>query len=387
MLCRLFIALCCTVSMAFGQEAPPVAPPAPVIEDDATRVAILGYHELSETLPETAMRIRTSKFRKQMETIRQLGITVISLEDFLAWRQGNKTLPEHCILLTLDDGWKSVYTDAFPILKEFNYPFSLYLYKNYVDLGAKSLTTPMIKEMMQAGASIGSHSVSHPFPAVVKSHQKKGPADYEAFLRIELGESKKFLESKFSRKVTTYAYPGGFHTDEMFKMADELGYDTLFTVIPGKVRRSTPAHTVPRYMILGNHDRSFDLAVSFREGGSAAGSIGGPVGPQATPVPVSPEAGAVINTRLPLISVDLSTVADLDPASLVMKVVGFGEVPATFDATSRKLSWRVNRKLRQPACQVIVQWKDTAGKAPEMPLRWSFQVDREAAYFPSEGDS
>src|SRR5690606_35508059 len=110
---------------------------------------------------------------------------VISLEDFLAWRQGSKTLPEHCILLTLDDGWKSVYTDAFPILKEFNYPFSLYLYKNYVDLGAKSLTTPMIKEMMQAGASIGSHSVSHPFPAVVKSHQKKGPAEYEAFLRIE----------------------------------------------------------------------------------------------------------------------------------------------------------------------------------------------------------
>lgn len=406
---RCLIPLVLALAFAWGQEpapvpaptVPPVAPvgpspapaavtpPAPAVEpsstvqDDATRVSILGYHDFSESLPETAMRIRTSKFRKQMEAIKQLGLTVITLDDYLAWKRGEKSLPERCVLLTLDDGWKSVYTDAFPILKEFGYPFSLYLYKNYVDGGGKALTTSMIQEMIKSGASIGSHSVTHPFPGDVKSRVKKGADVLDAYLRSEMGESQRFLESKFSHKVNTYAYPGGFHLEEMFKLADEFKYVSLFTVIPGKVKRSTPDKTTPRYMILGNYDKVFELATSFREGGAAPGS--GVAGvPATTPVPVSPQAGEVVNSRLPLISVDLVTIADLDPATLVMKVAGFGEVPAVFDTASKRLSWRVNRKLRQSTCQVSVSWKDAQGKPPEIPLRWSFSIDKDAAYLPED---
>lgn len=402
---RCLIPLVLALALAWGQEPAPapapvapvgpspapaaVTPPAPAVEpsstvqDDATRVSILGYHDFSESLPETAMRIRTSKFRKQMEAIKQLGLTVITLDDYLAWKRGEKSLPERCVLLTLDDGWKSVYTDAFPILKEFGYPFSLYLYKNYVDGGGKALTTSMIQEMIKSGASIGSHSVTHPFPGDVKSRVKKGADVLDAYLRSEMGESQRFLESKFSHKVNTYAYPGGFHLEEMFKLADEFKYVSLFTVIPGKVKRSTPDKTTPRYMILGNYDKVFELATSFREGGAAPGS--GVAGvPATTPVPVSPQAGEVVNSRLPLISVDLVTIADLDPATLVMKVAGFGEVPAEFDTASKRLSWRVNRKLRQSTCQVSVSWKDAQGKPPEIPLRWSFSIDKDAAYLPED---
>ncbi|RYD40119.1 MAG: hypothetical protein EOP85_14790, partial [Verrucomicrobiaceae bacterium] len=344
----------------------------------------------SETLPETAMRIRTSKFRKQMETIRQLGIKVITLDDFIAWKKGERDIPAKSILLTLDDGWKSVYTDAYPILKEFGYPYTLYLYKNYVDGGGKALTTDMIKEMTANGASIGSHSVSHPYPGTVKSHRKKGPQAFDAFLRKELGESKRFLEAKFPMKVTTYAYPGGFYTEEMLKLGEEFGYTHMFTVLPGKVKRGLPDNTLPRYMILGNYDKIFELSTTFREGHAAnglAGGGGGQIGEvstliQKTAYPVTPEAGAIINSRVPEISADLSTVENLDPATLTMKVAGFGEVPADYSAETKKYSWQVNRRLRQTSCQVTINWKDKAGKTPETPLRWSFQVDLESAYLP-----
>lgn len=376
-----------TASLLWAEEtgalAPPQAPPAE-IPDDGVRVAILGYHDFSETEPETAMRIRTSKFRMQMEAIRQLGITVISLNDFVAWKKGERDIPEKSALLTLDDGWKSVYTDAFPILKEFGYPFTLYLYKNYVDGGGRALTTAMIQEMVAAGATIGSHSVSHPYPATVKSFMKKGPRAYDSYLRKEMGESKRFLETKFKVKADTYAFPGGFHTDEMLALGKEFGYHHMFTVMPGKVTRSTPDDTVPRYMILGNHDKIFEFATTFRDSSNPAaqpaGSIVGMI--QTTPHPVEPEAGAIINSRLPVISADLSKLADFDPATLVMKVSGYGEVPAAFSAETGKFSWQVNRRLRHNSCQVAVSWKNTAGKAPETPLRWSFQIDRESAYLP-----
>lgn len=369
--------LCC----AWAQdEKPPLA-------DDGVRVSILGYHEFSDTAPETAMRINTTKFRKQMEVIRQLGITVISLDDFVAWKRGEKQIPEKSVLITIDDGWKSTYTDAFPILKEYGYPFSLYLYKNYVDGGGRALTSPMIREMVAAGATVGSHSVSHPLPGAVKTQQAKGPQSFDQYLRVEMGESKRFLESKFGVSVTTYAFPGGYFTEEMLELAPEFGYTHLFTVQPGKVRRSTPDNSLPRYMILGNHDPIFEFATTFREAESAtiapAGTISGLT--QTTPHPVTPEAGAIVNSRLPEISADLSDVPDLDPASIVMKVSGFGEVPATFDPETRRVSWQTNRRLRQLFCQVLVTWTDTAGKSPEAPLRWTFRIDREAAYLP-DGD-
>ena len=96
-----------------AQEAPIAAtdrtPPAKeVFDDDGSRVAVLGYHVFHKTLPATQMRIPTSKFRSQMEAIRKSNIAVITLEQFLAWRRGEGELPPQSILITMDDGWRSV---------------------------------------------------------------------------------------------------------------------------------------------------------------------------------------------------------------------------------------------------------------------------------------
>ncbi len=378
----ILIGLACT---ALGQTEPETAPNPPLdIPDDGIRVSVLGYHDFSETERETAMRIRTSKFRKQMEVIQKMEIPVIPMADFVAWKNEGKTIPSKAIVITLDDGWKSVYTDAYPVLKEFGFPFTLYLYKDYVDGGGKALTTAMITEMMANGATIGSHSTTHPFPQTVKKNRKAGGETYEKFLEKEMAESKRFLEEKFKITAATFAYPGGYFTPEMLTKADEVGYTHLFTVQPGKVKRSLPNNILPRYIILGNHDRIFEFAMSFRDAGTAlpVGTVAGLM--KELEHPVMPQPGAIINTRLPKISVDLSAVEDLDPATLKMQIAGFGEVPANYASEQKSFVWRVNRRLRQPVCQVQVTWKDTAGNETETPLKWSFQIDREAAYMPDE---
>ncbi|QTN32591.1 polysaccharide deacetylase family protein [Akkermansiaceae bacterium] len=372
-----------------GQDGEPPAPAArPAVSlgvpDDGVRVSVLGYHDFSENERETAMRIRTSKFRRQMELIRELGIPVIPMADFTAWKDGAKEIPDKSIVITMDDGWKSVYTDAFPILREFNYPFTLFLYKDYVDGGGKALTTAMIEEMMANGATIGSHSVTHPFPQTVKANRKRGPEAFDRFLQTEMGDSKAFLERKFKVQVGTFAYPGGYFTEEMLTKGGEVGYTHLFTVQPGKVKRSVPNNVLPRYVILGNYDKIFDFATSFREAQSSQPGAAGSELVKELPFPVEPQPGAIINSRLPEISVDLSTAENIDPATLRMQVAGFGEVPANYASEGKLFSWQVNRRLRQPVCNVQVTWKTTDGKETETPLKWGFQIDREAAYLPDE---
>lgn len=360
------------------QEAPDTAltVASALPEDDGSRVSVLGYHEFSESRDPTAMRMRTSDFRQQMEALKELQLPIITLDQFLEWKRGKAELPPRSVLITIDDGWKSVYTDAYPILKEYGFPFTVYLYKNYVDGGGRALTTPMIKEMQQNGCTIGSHSVSHPFPSTVKSHAKKGPEEYDKFLRKELGHSRKFLMSKFKEPVTTYAYPGGYFTEEMFKIGDELGYEFYFTVKPGKVRRDSPNHTLPRYIIRGVADKVFASATSFSATGNSAPAIGF----QTTPHPVYPAPGGMVESRLPTIWADLSGVENLDPSSITMRIAGFGRVPATFDPVPKRVSWTVNRRLRQQVTEITVQWSLLGASKPEAPMNWSFLIDREAAY-------
>lgn len=378
-LVRVLIAGLLFFQMAFGEEETEEISGS---VDDGVRVSVLGYHEFSETQPETAMRIKTSKFRAQMETLRTLGLTVISMEDFIAWKKGEKQIPEKSVVITLDDGWKSVYTDAYPILKEYGYPFTIYLYKNYVDGGGKALTTAMIKEMMGQGATIGCHSTSHPYPQTVKNYRKRGEQAYEDFLDVEMGDSKRFLEQKFKKPVKSYAYPGGFFTEEMLVKAEQVGYTHLFTVQPGKVKRDLPDNILPRYIILGNYDKIFEFATSFRD--SEAEVTGGVALVKELEYPVRPQSGTVIQTRLPEIVVDFSKAENVDTTSLKMQVAGFGEVPAVFDSAKGTYSWHVNRRLRERLCTVQVTWNDKEGKAVEEPMKWSFQIDREAAYLPDE---
>lgn len=352
--------------------------PPEELKDDGIRVAVLGYHEFSATAPPTEMRIRTSTFRTQMEAIRNMGLPVIPLEDFIAWKKGTKTIPPRSVVITIDDGWKSVYTEAFPILKEFKFPFTVFLYKNYVDGGGRALTSDMIREMQQHGCSIGSHSVSHPFPLTVKKHARSGPEAYLKFLEREFGDSKRFLEERFKQPVVTYAYPGGYYSDEMFPVAARFGYEFLFTVVPGKIRRNLDDRTLPRYIIHGNSDLHFELATTFKAIGGEAALSGAIV--QTTEHPVQPEPGSRIESRLPTVTADLSAVENLDPESLVMRVGGFGKVNATYDPQTGLFSWTVNRRLRLRMCEASVQWRQLGASDHERPMRWSFLIEREASY-------
>jgi peptidoglycan/xylan/chitin deacetylase (PgdA/CDA1 family) len=365
------------------ENAPKKIPETLQVEpkDDGVRVSVLGYHEFSSSLPNTAMRIQTKKFRKQMEALRDLGKPIITMEEFIKWKRGEGTLPPQSFLITIDDGWKSVYTDAFPVFKELNFPFTIFLYKKYVDGGGRALTTPMIQEMLDSGlCTIGCHSVTHPFPSKFKKAAKKGPEAHLAFLNEEFGASKVFLEKKFNIDVPTYAYPGGYVTDAMFPVAEAHGYEFLFTVNPGMTRLSSDNFTLPRYIILGNRDGVFQLATTFRETSASAAADG--INVQTTKHPVAPKPGDTITNRLPIIAADLSQETEVDPESIVMRVGGFGKVPAKWNEEDKTFSWQVNRPLRIPVCQVSVQWRLKDHREYELPMRWSFRIDLEAAYQP-----
>ena len=105
----------------------PEKPPKPII-DKGSRVTFLGYHQIITKGNPGEMKIMATKFRSQMQSLKDAEIPVISLSDYLEWRAGSKEIPETSVIITIDDGYDDLVDVALPILKEFGYPFTFYLY-------------------------------------------------------------------------------------------------------------------------------------------------------------------------------------------------------------------------------------------------------------------
>src|SRR5690606_873520 len=130
-------------------EIPP--PPAPVkmepvVNKDA-RVSILGYHDFTDEASSNDMILNIEDFRRQMQAIRDAKLPVVGMRQFLDWKQGKGDIPAECVMITIDDGWKATHTLALGVLKEFGYPFTVFLYKNYIHIGGRSLSHDEIREI------------------------------------------------------------------------------------------------------------------------------------------------------------------------------------------------------------------------------------------------
>ncbi len=359
------------------------APKAQAFElNRSSIVSVLGYHDFRER-GGTPMMIAADKFRLQMQAIRDSKIPVISMRDLLAWKRGEKNIPEESIVITMDDGWVGVYQYAYPVLKEMGFPFTIYLYKKYVNSGGRSLTWAQIREMMENGAEVGSHSVSH---ENMTSKHGKNDAAYQEWIVAELRESKEFLEKNLGVPMMSFAYPYGNHNEDIMKATMEAGYAAAVTVSPQKTSWDSEMGRISRYIIHGDSDTNFKMATSFNSRGSlgSANVIASDARTEdgSNLVDLMPRPDSTIVERRPLISAGLARMGSIDPTSLKMRVSGLGAVPVTFDPSTLTVRYQLPHKLRREECTVTLTFQRT----PEMPaeiVSWRFKINLASSYLPN----
>lgn len=348
------------------------------VHDKSVQVSILGYHRFSKTARPSDMIARTDRFREEMQMLKDAEVGVISMEEFLAWKRGEINIPDPSVVITIDDGFDSTYDEAYPVLREFGFPFTFFVYTNFLGGSGSTLSIEEIKEMMENGGTLGSHSVSHPYVSKVRAERAKGAEAYKEFLRKEMVESAKILEEKTGFRPTVYAYPGGYYAEDMFEVGDEAGYEAMFTVNPAKTVFSTSNNEINRYVIHGDKPFTFDNATSFRGVPMGRKTLVAAEGEviEKEALELMPADGSEILQRSPLISANLSKVGAIDVESLSMRVSGIGKVEPTYDAESGVVSWQVDRRLRVEEVGVFLSWKLDGAEDYEPALAWRFKIDR-----------
>src|SRR5215510_3336802 len=377
---------------AAAATAAPVVAATPKIKkpvvDQTAQVIIFCYHRLVDKIRYPGTEITPAAFEAQMKELKDKGITVIPMQDFLAWKRGEKNIPPRSAVVTFDDGWKSQYEVAWPILKKYGYPVTLFIYTEGVRGGAlgggEAITWEQLADMRDNGVDIQAHSATHQdlregHTVMViedrkRSKKKLTGADYEKWIQNEVVGSKELLEQRLGIKVNCFAVPFGNYNEHVKELARNAGYEAMFTVYGQPITFTSPMDSIGRYAIEANKPKVFADAVKMigapTSGGVAVAEVG------AKDLSTQPADGATVRTALPLIKANLSRIGQIDPASVQMRVSGLGVVPATYDPKTGTVSYQVTQKLRDRSCTVILSAK-SEGKKVE--AHWTFGIEEGAA--------
>jgi peptidoglycan/xylan/chitin deacetylase (PgdA/CDA1 family) len=387
-----------SLALAAKPAAPSPSPSASVatapkrtVVDQTAQTIIFCYHGLVDKVRYPGTQITPAAFEGQMKELKDRGITVIGMQDLLAWKRGEKNIPPRCAVVTFDDGLKSQYEVAWPIMKKYGYTFTMFIYTEGVRGGlfggGEAITWEMLGDMRDNGIDIEAHSATHQDlreghnitlvpPGGKKTRTKlTGPA-YEQWIQNELVGSKQLLEQRLGIKVNCFAVPYGFYNEHVKEIARNAGYEAMFTVYGQPITWTSPMDALGRWAIEANKPKVFEDAVKL-----IASSSGGPGGPAvaaigAADVSPQPADGDTVRSALPLIKANLSAIGQIDPASVQLRVSGLGIVPASYDPKTGTVSYQVTQKLRDKTCTVILTAKSGDKK---IEAHWTFGIDEGGA--------
>jgi peptidoglycan/xylan/chitin deacetylase (PgdA/CDA1 family) len=374
--------------------ASPVAAASPAkiskpVVDQTAQTIIFCYHRLVNKVRYPGTEITPADFEAQMKQLKDSGITVIGLQDLLAWKRGEKNIPPRCAVITFDDGWKSQYEVGWPIMKKFGYPFTMFIYTEGVRGGGlgggEAITWEQLADLRDNGVDIQAHSATHQdlreghnimlITAGGKRTKTKltGP-EYEQWVQNEVVGSKQLLEQRLGIKVNCFAVPFGNYNEHVKELARNAAYEAMFTVYGQPITFTSSLDSLGRYAIEANKPKVFADAVKMIGASGGGASAVAAVGTEN--LSAQPADGETVRTALPLIKANLSRIGAIEPGSVQMRVSGLGVVPASYDPKTGTVSYQVTQKLRDRSCTVILTAK-SEGKKVE--AHWTFGIEEAAA--------
>lgn len=187
-------------------------------------IPILMYHNIASEYPEDTVsaNITPELFETHIKTLLSFGYNPVRLTEYYAYITGNKELPENPIVITFDDGYLSNYEIAYPILKKYNVPASIFVVTSTVghtpQMGTVSyphFTWEQAREMQDSGLiEINSHTHSHSNLALLST----------AELQKEIRFSKYLIEKNLNKYCYTFAYPYGDYRADTEDLIRYAGY-------------------------------------------------------------------------------------------------------------------------------------------------------------------
>ena len=230
----------------------PVTPLNPGGVEPATvqTVPILCYHRFGTRA--NNLTVTPQAFEAQMRYLRENGYAVVPMTRLVDFLEGKTALPRKSVVITIDDGYRSTYEIAWPILKRYGLPATVYLYTDFVGAG-DALNWAQMKEMSTSGQiDIQPHSKTH--SNLTMKLADENDARYRERIRREVDAPIDAIRERLGEPTVSYAFPYGDVNDIVVEYLRAKNVKLGVTVTPGGNAFFAPPVMLRRSMIFGGDD-------------------------------------------------------------------------------------------------------------------------------------
>lgn len=213
-------------------------------------VPILCYHRFGAK--PSKLNVSPAAFEQQMDYLARNGYTVVTLPRLARFLEGREALPAKSVAITIDDGYRSTFEIAYPILRKFGFPATVFLYTDFVG-ASDAMTWAQMKEMMASGViTIQPHSKSHANLTLRLPNESE--ARFKERIKREVDTPVNVLKERLAAPSFTYAYPYGDVNEYVVDLLVKDGVAQGVTVTSGGNPFYAYPYMLRRSMVFGNED-------------------------------------------------------------------------------------------------------------------------------------
>jgi peptidoglycan/xylan/chitin deacetylase (PgdA/CDA1 family) len=208
-------------------------------------IPILMYHVITAAPPGApfpGLYVPPAEFRAQMHALERAGWHAVTMDQVLAhWRRGAPLGPGRPVVLSFDNGYRSQYTHALPVLRALRWVGVENIQLTGLPPSQGGLTGRQVRGLLHAGWELDTQGLSH--ADLGRLH----PAARHA----EIADARRILRRRFGVPVDWFCYPSGQYDPTVIAAVRAAGYVGATTVAPGWAQRARDRYRLPRLRVLG----------------------------------------------------------------------------------------------------------------------------------------
>lgn len=204
---------------------------------------IFIYHRFNDSRYPTT-NTTLEELRREFDYFKKNGYEVIPLEKLVNALHNKEAIPDNWVVLTIDDNYKSFYEHGLALFKEYNYPFSMFVYvgateQKYGDF----MSWDQLKEIAKYG-SLEFHSMNHPHMTELSDEA----------LKKDFDEGLALFEKRLGIKPRYFSYPFGEFSPRVKNIATSYGFQAILNQTMGAVASFSDPLDLDRSALVGKSD-------------------------------------------------------------------------------------------------------------------------------------
>jgi len=205
---------------------------------------VFMYHHFGEAdLPTT--NVTLDQFEQHLNLLEHDHYQVWALEKIVDYIRNDQPLPDKTVAITVDDAYRSVYTQAYPRLLAKGWPFTVFVSSDAVDQKLPAyMSWDQMREMRQHGVTFANHSASHDF--LIRKRTGESLQGWRQRVIDDIQHAQARIEKELGEGAELFAYPYGEYNEALANIIKELGY-TGFGQQSGAIGPYSDMRILPRY--------------------------------------------------------------------------------------------------------------------------------------------